>query len=71
MTTEHKPTISLDNHCAECGAALRRAGEFHPYSFCVLKKAGLDPWHEVRVIAGQLQLGDPGARPPLITRIMA
>lgn len=32
------------NHCGECGALLRDPGEFHPYVFCVLKKAGRDPW---------------------------
>ena len=55
-----------DRICAECHAHLRHAGEYHPYSFCVLVKAGLDPWQEIRVIAGQLQLGDPGEKPPLI-----
>lgn len=54
--------------CAECKANLKDAGEYHPYAFCVLYKAGLDPWQEVRGIAGQLGLGDPGAKPPLVVR---
>jgi hypothetical protein len=33
--------------CTECGMVLKDAGEFHPYTFCVLKKAGLDPWREM------------------------
>jgi hypothetical protein len=33
--------------CIECGMALNDAGEFHPYAFCMLKKAGLDPWREM------------------------
>jgi hypothetical protein len=27
--------------------ALDDAGEFHPYVFCVLKKAGRDPWADL------------------------
>lgn len=56
-----------NRHCQECGMLLGDSGEYHPYSFCVLKKAGLDPWQEVRMIAGQLSLGDPGHRPPLVS----
>ena len=56
--------------CQECGMLLDDAGEYHPYPFCILKKAGLDPWQTVRVIAGQLQIGDPGAKPPLVRRLM-
>lgn len=55
--------------CQECGMLLDDAGEYHPYVFCVLRKAGRDPWQEIRTVALQLQLGDPGERPPLIREI--
>lgn len=55
--------------CQTCGMLLDDAGEYHPHSFCVLKLAGLDPWQTVRIIAGQLRLGDPGEKPPLIREI--
>ncbi len=57
--------------CTECGMATAEAGEYHPYAFCVLEKAGLNPWHEVRMIALQVGLPDPGVRPPLVTRVVA
>jgi hypothetical protein len=47
------------------------AAEYHPYAFCVLKKAGLDPWQEVRLIAAQLQIGDPGEKPPTFVLVLA
>ncbi len=57
--------------CQTCGMLLDDAGEYHPYVFCVLKKARRDPWHEVRMIAEQLQLGDPGEKPPLVRRLLS
>lgn len=57
--------------CQECGKHLHDAGEYHPYSFCVLYKAGLHPWHEVRLIAAQLQLGPVPDKPPLVTETHA
>jgi hypothetical protein len=54
--------------CGQCHAMVE-VGAFHPYSFCVLVKAGLDPWQEVRKIAGQLRLGDPGEQPPKVWEI--
>ncbi len=56
--------------CQTCGMLLDDAGEYHPYAFCILKKAGQDPWQSVRLIAGQLGLGDPGERPPLVSRLV-
>ena len=51
--------------CAECGMNLPDGpGEYHPYAFCVMWKAGLKPWQEIRVICGQLGLPDPGETPP-------
>lgn len=55
--------------CQTCGMLLDDAGEYHPFVFCVLKKAGRDPWQEIRTVALQLQLADPGERPPLVREI--
>lgn len=44
----------MKGHCTTCGMVTDHPGEYHPYAFCVLKRAGLDPWREVRRIAGQL-----------------
>ena len=57
-------------HCSECNMTLWDAGEYHPYAFCVLRKAGLDPWQQIRVIAGQLGLDDPGEKPPITSRLV-
>ena len=35
--------MSSERICAECHAMLDEAGEYHPYAFCVLRKAGLNP----------------------------
>jgi hypothetical protein len=59
---------NLREPCTECGA-LVEPGEYHPFAFCVMRKAGLQPWHEVRVIAGQLGLGDPGRVPPKVWEV--
>jgi hypothetical protein len=32
--------------CQQCGMLCDRAGEFHSHLFCILKKAGRDPWQE-------------------------
>lgn len=55
--------------CQTCGMLLDDAGEYHPFVFCVLKRAGRDPWQEIRTVALQLQLGDPGEKPPLIREL--
>lgn len=55
--------------CQECGMLLDDAGEYHPFAFCVLKKSGLAPWDAIRIIAGQLGLGDPGEKPPKVWEI--
>jgi hypothetical protein len=34
--------------CQECRSELADAAEYHPYSFCVLIKAGQDPERTVR-----------------------
>jgi hypothetical protein len=36
------------SRCAECGYVSKLAREYHPYAFCVLVKAGMDPWVVVR-----------------------
>jgi hypothetical protein len=30
--------------CGECGMELRGPGDYHPIQFCVLHKAGFNPW---------------------------
>jgi hypothetical protein len=56
--------------CQTCGMLLDDAGEYHPYVFCVLKKAGQDPWGSVRLITAQLQLKpDLPAKPPLVREL--
>jgi hypothetical protein len=52
--------------CQECGMLLDDAAEFHPYVFCVLKKAGRDPWDDVRWVVRSLGLGHLPPKPPLI-----
>lgn len=59
---------SDDITCTDCNTTTR-PGEYHPYAFCVLAKAGLDPWREIRLIAAQIGLGDPGAQPPLVSEV--
>lgn len=51
--------------CQECGMLLDDGGEFHPYVFCVLKKAGCDPWNDLRWVTKQLGIELP-ERPPLV-----
>ena len=58
--------MSDDRHCQQCGMLLDDPGEFHPYVFCVLKKAGRDPWQETRLLVRNLGLGELPQRPPLI-----
>lgn len=56
--------------CQTCGMLLDDAGEYHPYVFCILKKAGQDPWANVRLIAAQLQLSPPlPEKPPLVRNL--
>jgi hypothetical protein len=47
-------------------------GEYHPHAFCVMKRAGLDPWKEVRRMMLQLSHGefDPGERPPRVVEVL-
>lgn len=37
--------------CSECGMGLSSWSEYHPHAFCVLWKAGIDPWLVVREAA--------------------
>ncbi|CAM3707893.1 hypothetical protein COLU111180_04225 [Cohnella lubricantis] len=34
---------AINHHCTECGMLLSHPAEYHPYEFCILKKAGQDP----------------------------
>jgi hypothetical protein len=51
--------------CGECGAEGEPA-EYHPYVFCVLKKAGRDPWDETRRLVKDLLGTDLPKKPPLV-----
>jgi hypothetical protein len=62
--------ITTRERCADCGWVCD-AGEYHPHSFCVLVKAGYDPWQTIRIIAGQVGLPDPGQKPPKVTELHA
>lgn len=56
--------------CQTCGMLLDDAGEFHPHIFCILKKAGRDPWDDVLWITTQLGVGAKlPKRPPLIRNL--
>jgi hypothetical protein len=53
--------------CATCGYVCREAGEFHPYVFCVLVKAGQDPWERTQELRRVLRdVGPRAAHPPLV-----
>lgn len=54
----------MSDYCRECKMPLKEAGEYHPYAFCVLYKAGLDPLAEVRRIARDLALAPDGENQP-------
>lgn len=64
MRTERKPSV-----CQECGMRTLDVGEFHPYAFCVLYKAGLDPWKELRWLAKSLGLKGLGTRRWLVREL--
>lgn len=51
--------MSVNKHCQECGMLLDDPGEYHPYEFCVLKKArpSRNPWDVVERFAQDLCLG--------------
>lgn len=52
--------------CASCGMVCDRPGEFHPHMFCVLKRAGRDPWEDFRA-AARFYFGEElPERPPLV-----
>lgn len=65
--------------CQTCGYATRDPGEFHPHAFCVLVRAGYDPWDEFRRLVAQVgAMVGPGGDvsqwpndPPLVTRTVA
>lgn len=53
--------------CTTCGTHVR-AGEFHPYVFCVLREARVDPWLAILEVNEMLGLDVTHwpADPPLI-----
>lgn len=42
------PDLANGPICAECHMKLGRVGELHPYEFCALYKAGIDPLTFIR-----------------------
>lgn len=55
---EHESRI-----CGECHGHLRYADEYHPFAFCAMVKAGLNPWAELVTICATLGMGEPPIRP--------
>lgn len=53
--------VSTRNVCQECGA-LTDPREYHPFAFCVLIKAGLDPEAVVREAACELHKDEQVSR---------
>jgi len=37
-----------------CGYTTRDPGEYHPYVFCILVKAGQDPWERAQELVNHL-----------------
>jgi hypothetical protein len=69
MVDSDQRTVEMDARlrtCADCGMVCDRAAEFHPFMFCVLKKAGYDPWLYFSDAVRLLGLGPLPARPPLV-----
>jgi hypothetical protein len=60
------PQSTRERTCHQCGMLLDHPAEFHPYVFCVLKKAGRDPWREVIDLVEMLGFGPLPDRPPLV-----
>lgn len=58
--------------CQTCGYPTRNGpAEYHPYAFCVLVKAGLDPWETARTLARDLAPFDDLDRPPRVDHVQA
>jgi hypothetical protein len=58
--------------CQTCGYRTASGpAEFHPYSFCVLVKAGLDPWATVAGLAEDLGPFCKRDRPPTVAEVQA
>lgn len=52
--------------CQDCGMLLDHPAEFHPYVFCVLKKAGRDPWEDFANVHELFTGNSLPGKPPLI-----
>jgi hypothetical protein len=70
-TTNQGGHMAPDRHCQACGMLCDDAGEFHPYAFCVWKRAGLDPWQQLKWIEDRLGRPPLGKKPPLIRNMRA
>lgn len=43
--------------CQTCGMVCADGGEYHPYEFCLIYRAGRNPWDVVERFARDLKLG--------------
>lgn len=55
--------------CQTCGYVCRDEGEYHPYVFCVLVRAGQDPWESARELARDLGPFADWVHPPLARQV--
>jgi hypothetical protein len=58
--------------CQTCGYRTRSGpGEYHPYEFCILVKAGLSPWEVAKKLAIDLGPFTDRSQSPLASEVMA
>lgn len=55
--------------CAQCGMHTRTHDEYHPFLFCVLMKAGHDPWPQFKATVESYGLGPLPESPPRIRNL--
>lgn len=61
--------VKTRSRCAECGMVTRHPAEYHPYVFCVLFKAGQDPWERAKELTTDLGPFTARRRPPLVSEV--
>lgn len=64
-TTRADRTIETRT-CQGCGMLLDHPAEFHPFMFCILKRAGYEPWEYFAHTYKQLTDESLPERPPLV-----
>jgi hypothetical protein len=57
-----------DQTCQTCGMLLDDPGEFHPFAFCIWKRAGQPPWETLVAINSRLGIDVTHwpTKPPLV-----